>query len=151
MLIVLMLVVIDMSRALNEIEVMAGLSRQGGNLASRGDTAAQTVAALMIGDAPLNLQLNGEVIVTAVTNNGSARRPQLVITDQANAGALTNPSNVGSGVGNTATLPASAAAIVQAGQTVYVTEVFYRYAPITPISKFVKLVLPATLYQAAYF
>jgi Flp pilus assembly protein TadG len=154
LLLVLALAVVDLSRALNDIEVMAGLSRQGGNLASRGDTAAQTAAALVSGDAPLNLQKNGEVIITAVINNGTANKPKLVITDQASAGGLSFSSKLGTGIGSSANpngWPASAQAIPQAEQTVYVAEVFYSYAPITPIGKFMKLVLPPTLYQAAYF
>lgn len=151
LLLIVAFVIIDLSRALSDIEVMAGLSRQGGNLASRGDSAAQAAAALITGDAPLNLQQNGEVIITSVINDGTTKKAKLVIFDQASAGGLAAASKIGTGVGNTATLPAAAAAIPQPGQLVYVAEVYYTYAPITPIDKFMKLVLPTQLYQAAYF
>lgn len=154
MLLIIALVVVDLSRALSDIEAMAGLSRQGANLVSRGDSAAQAATALVAGAAPLNLQKNGEVIITSVINNGSAKKPKLVIFDQATGGGLSFTSKIGTGIGNSANTngwPAAAQAIPQAGQTVYVAEVFYSYAPITPIGKFMKLVLPSTLYQAAYF
>lgn len=155
LLLIVAFVIIDLSRALSDIEVMAGLSRQGGNLASRGDSAAQAAAALITGEAPLNLQQNGEVIITAVTNQSKTKTPKLVITDQASAGGLSAASKIGTGVGtaantNTNDFPLAAQQIAQT-QTVYVAEVFYSYAPITPIDKFMKLVLPSQLYQAAYF
>jgi hypothetical protein len=58
---------------------------------------------------------------------------------------------VGIGVGNTASVPSSAAAMLQLGQTIYITEIFYAYQPITPIQNLLKLVMPSTLYEAAYF
>ena len=54
-------------------------------------------------------------------------------------------------MGNTASVPSSAAAIVQPGQTIYITEIFYSYQPITPDYDLLKLALPSTLYEAAYF
>jgi hypothetical protein len=40
----------------------------------------------------------------------------------------------------------------QLNQTVYVTEVFYKYKPITPLGKFlVGIVLPSQSYDVAYY
>jgi hypothetical protein len=94
----------------------------------------------------LNLATNGEVIVTAVQNQGG----KLVITAQTSSGNYTASSKVGSGVGNGATLPNTGTAIPLNG-TVYVTEVFNQYSPITPLGSYVNLTLPSTLYNAAYF
>jgi len=33
----------------------------------------------------------------------------------------------------------------------YITEVFYTFAPITPVGKMLNFVMPSTLYQVAYF
>ena len=41
--------------------------------------------------------------------------------------------------------------VVLPGQTIYVTEVFYSYQPVTPIGNMLNVVLPSTLYEAAYF
>ena len=43
---------------------------------------------------------------------------------------------------NTATLPGVTATIPQPGDTVYVTEVYNSYAPITPIASFMKIPCP---------
>jgi hypothetical protein len=41
--------------------------------------------------------------------------------------------------------------MIQANQTIYVTEIFYSFRPITPIGNILHVVMPSTLYQAAYF
>jgi hypothetical protein len=93
------------------------------------------------------LNSNGEVIITSVTNINRI----YTITDQVTEGKVSQSSKVGKGVGNRASLPSSAAAMVQPGQTIYVTEIFYSYRPITPIQNLLKFVMPSKLYQSAYF
>ena len=68
LMLVLLCVVIDFSRAISYLQVMAGLSREGSNLASRGTSLPASAAAVIAGATPLNLGRNGEVIVTSVTN-----------------------------------------------------------------------------------
>ena len=142
-----MLAVVDFGRALNYMEVMVGLTRQGSNLASRGTTLSASAAAVIAGDAPLNLSKNGEVIITSVANVKNVS----TITGQVSQGGISLTSQIGTGVGSKATLPAASASILQNGQTIYVTEVFYTFQPITPIGQFLKIVMPSTLYEVAYF
>jgi Flp pilus assembly protein TadG len=144
---VLLLALIDLSRAVNSVQVMVGLSRQGSNLASRGTSLPNSVAAVVAGDAPLDLANHGKVIITSVTRTNNVN----VITGQATLGGITGASRIGSVVGQTATVPASTANMLQAGQTIYVTEVFYSYQAITPLGALLHIVMPSTLYQAAYF
>ena len=139
--------VIDFSRAIHDVQVMAGLSRQGSNLASRGTSLSDSAAAVLAGDSAMNLNSNGEVIITSVTNINRV----LTITDQVSQGNVSKTSKVGKGVGNRATVPTSAAAMLQPGQTIYITEIFYSYQPITPIKNLLKFAMPSTLYQVAYF
>jgi Flp pilus assembly protein TadG len=146
-LLVLLLALVDFSRALYSLQVMVGLTRQGSNLASRGDSLTEAAASVVAGDSPLNLTNNGEVIVTSVMNNAGVNQ----ITGQASQGGTTNLSKIGTTVGARANIPASATTMLQPGQTVYITEIFYTYKPITPIGNFVKMVMPSTLYESAYF
>jgi Flp pilus assembly protein TadG len=147
LLIVLVFAIIDFGRAFNQMQVMVGLTRQGSNLASRGTSLTDSAKAVVNGDAPLDLNSNGEVIVTSVTNNASGN----IITGQVTQGAMSQASKVGQGVGTAASLPATAIAMLQPGQTIYITEVFYNFQPITPISTLLNIVMPPTFYQAAYF
>jgi Flp pilus assembly protein TadG len=147
LMLVLFCMVIDFGRAIHVVQVMAGLSRQGSNLASRGTTLSDSAAAVIAGDAPLNLSNNGEVIITSVANINRV----FTITGQVSEGGISQNSRVGTGVGNRANVPSSAAAMLQPGQTIYVTEIFYSYQAITPIQNLLKFVMPSKLYQSAYF
>lgn len=140
---------IDFGRALFDLKVMTGLSRQGGNLASRGSSVSEAASAVIAGQAPLNFSSYGEVIVTSIQDNKGA----YTITGQSILGGMSpaQASRVGTGVGATATLPASAQGMMQSGTSIYVAEIFYSFQPITPIGNFMKLAMPSTLYEVAYF
>lgn len=137
---------IDLSRAIFDAQVIANLSGQGSSMASRGTSLANTAAAVAASSAPLNLNTSGRVIVSAVFNSNSV----LKLTGQAAQGGITSLSRVGSVIGGTATVPASA--VPQLNQTVYVTEVFYSFQAITPIGNFLsETFLPSQLYDVAYY
>ena len=144
---VVLFALVDFGRVFDNMQVMIGLSRQGSNLASRGTTLLASAAAVIAGEGPLDLGKNGEVIITSVAVvNGKN-----TITGQVSQGGISRTSQVGSGVGNNATVPAASATLLLNGQTVYITEVFYTFRPITPIGQFVKMVMPSTLSVVAYF
>ena len=151
----LALVVIDLGRALNYEQVMVGLTRQGSDLASRGDSVTESATAVVNGSTPLDLNKNGEVIVTSVQCAVGARTctgGSNTITDQATLGSLSQGSHIGTlGGKNPPTLSAQATAMLQPGQTIYITEVYYSFQPITPLGNLVKAVMPSSLYEAAYF
>ena len=144
--IILALGVIDLGRAIFDKEVLSDLSRSGSNLASRGASLSAAASAVITQPSDLNMASNGLVIVTAVTNNAGS----ITITGQASQGGISGSSRIG-GLGGRATLPVTVPPIPPAGQTVYVTEVFYTFSPITPIGKFMSIVFPSTLYDVAYF
>ena len=144
---VILFAIIDFGRALNYMQVMVGLTRQGSNLASRGTSLAKSAAAVVGGSSPLNLGSNGEVIVTSVATLNRVN----VITGQASQGGIPCTSKIGQGVGKPATVPPATATMLQNGQTIFITEVCYSYKPITPLGNFVKMIMPSRLYEAAYF
>lgn len=149
MLLVLVFGAIDFSQMISDYQLMSGLSRQGCNLASRGTSLADTVSALGAQGASLQIGSNGKIFVTAVADdaNGIPR-----IVDQAvSPTGISVTSKIGSAIGATASMPTTANSVLQAGQTLYIVEVFYSYNPMTPIGGFLKTSLGSTLYEAAYF
>jgi Flp pilus assembly protein TadG len=144
-----MFAIIEYSRALNYEQKLVDLSRQGSNMASRGTPLATAASTVAQNSAPLNVSGAGVVIVTSVARVNNVD----TITGQATSGSLLISSKIGTGVGNRATVPATADDIFanNAGQTVYITEIFYPLQQITPIATMWGLVLPSTLYQVAYF
>jgi|SRR5271157_1096323 len=152
--------IIDFSRALYDAEVMENLVGEGSSMASRGTSPALT-ASTVVNNAGKDISLGtlGCVIVTQVTEESS---PQVTAQSQAGACGVGVISKVGClqghvGCGNQnsnnpATLPASAVTLLSNesnGSSLYVTEIFYSYGTITPIS--LANLLPSQLYSAAYY
>jgi len=137
---------IDFSRAIYDVEVMKNLTGEGSAMASRGTNLSDSVTAVVGAASPLDLNVNGRVIVSSVLNSNNS----LKLTGQATQGGIVATSKVGTTIGGAASLPAGAAP--QLNQTVFVTEVFYAYKPITPIGNFLgTTILPSQLYDVAYY
>jgi Flp pilus assembly protein TadG len=146
LLLILVFGLIDFSRAIYIKMVITNLTGEGSSMASRGTSLAATAAAVVAASAPLNLNASGQVIVSSVFNNNY----QIQLAAQVSQGGLGATSLVGNVVGGLASVPAGV--IPQLNQTVYVTEVFYRYTSITPIGSWLAgTVLPAQLYDVAYY
>jgi len=151
--------IIDFSRAIYDTEVMQNLAGEGSSMASRGVTPSNAATAVVTyAGTDLSLGTKGCVVVTAVTNAGTAQNPNFQVTGQAyqcgiaassKVGCLKGQGNCGSSI---ATLPAQAGLALQANQSLYVTEIFYNYSTITPIGNFLgDNVLPSQFYRAAYY
>ena len=140
---------IDFSRVIQNRLILINLSREGSNLASRGTSLNNTVAAVINDAAPWNMNANGRVIVTSVVNSNGT----YIITEQVAQGGLSGtaaPSHIGR-LGGNATLPVTAVALPQPNQYLYVTEVYWPFTPLTPVGQILGLTLPPVLYDVAYF
>jgi Flp pilus assembly protein TadG len=146
MMLALVFGLVDFSRAIYIAQVIANLTGEGSSMASRGTTLSDAAAAVVAASSNLNLSVNGQVIVSSVFNNNN----KIQLTAQVSQGGTGATSLIGTVVGGAAILPATV--VPQLNQTVYVTEVFYKYKPITPIGNFLSgTMLPSRLYDVAYY
>jgi Flp pilus assembly protein TadG len=154
-LLILMCATIDFGRALNDLQILSELSRQGANLASRGSgttscdnlcTAANSVVSASSG---LNLTTTGKVIITQLTQTTPTAGGPYTIAEQASAGSLSSTSKLGS----SGSVSITGAPALQKGQTLYAAEIFYTFTPATGIGAMTNsaISLPTTMYDVAYF
>jgi Flp pilus assembly protein TadG len=152
-LVVLMFGLIDFSRFISTRQTLINVSREGSNLALRQTDLSNAVVAVVQSASSLTINNagagpKGRVIITEVTNNGTAT----IITGQYAQGGLTSVSSkIGTGVNTPVTMPAGITGIPQPNDKVYITEVYYTFQPITPIGQLLKFALPTQFYDVAYF
>ena len=154
---------IDFCRSISTRQVIINLSREGANMAARGSVASSTdeaisnaIAGVIAGASPLNINSNGQVIISAVYNTGK----NYVITNQISEGKLTLPSKIGV-LNGTATMPSVGAAttvnaIPQSNQTTFVAEIYYNFKAATSLGNVLignlkGFTVTNQLYDAAYF
>jgi Flp pilus assembly protein TadG len=157
---VIVLGIVDFGRAIYDVEVMKNLAGEGSSMASRG-TSAQLSAQTVVTEAgsDINLSSQGCVVETVVTNQSGT----LSITDQQSSCGSSSSyrSKIGclQGVGgcqsSSPALPSYASTALSAevsGSSIYVTEVYHSFSPITPV---VNILGPATIpnqfYAVAYY
>ena len=145
LLLLLLFGMIDFGRLILVKNEISALSREGGNLASRGTSFDQTIRAIFSASGSSDLDHNGCIILSAVERDSSNH---LVVTEQAVAGHQPRSSRVGS-LGGPATVPDSR--LPRRGQVLVVAEVCMNYTAVTPISAFLGESLPRFLYDSAYF
>ena len=144
MLIVVLFGIIDFSRIILVHEVIINVSREGANLISRGTDMTVALNALVTSAHPLDINNNGYIILSTVFNSNGTLR----VTSQQKTGGLLSTSKIGS-QGGVATLPNPNLPLTN--QTLWTSEVFYKFTPVTPLGKLLGVTLPTTNYDAAYF
>ena len=152
--------IIDFGRAIYDVQVMKNLVGEGSSMASRtsGTGSLTTTVGIVVNDAgsDINLATKGCVIITTVTlvsNNPTvtAQASQCAITASSKVGCL---SGQGSCRSSSATLPPAALLALQnepANSTISVTEIYYNYSTITPVTTLLGSALPSQFYASAYY
>ncbi|MFA5193807.1 MAG: TadE/TadG family type IV pilus assembly protein [Verrucomicrobiia bacterium] len=151
---IMVMATVDYGRLFVVRQTMVNASREGANLAVRGTTLSNAVAA-MVATSPSLYFSNGygRIIASTVSRSSSG---VATITGQVKYGGSNYASRIGvlNASGSSVTLPSDQ--LPQTNQTLYITEVFYPFAPVTPIVKLLQMistnsVLPSLLYDVTYF
>jgi hypothetical protein len=149
-LLVLAFAVIDLGRFIQARLVIANVSREGGSLASRMDVMSNytdLLTMLMSASSGLNMAADGKIYIWKIRAGVTASNPNpfIDLTVSTNRGGLSVASSIGTlkpnlGLSNTLyghlVFKPAPQATADIGE-VTVVEVFYKYTPITPISKFI--------------
>ena len=149
---------IDFGRALYDLQVLAELSRQGSNLASRGtgttacDSLCTSAADLVAGDSGLGLGTNGRVIVTEFSQTKPVAGGSYTVVEQKLSATGISATSKVAPTGSGSVVIAGAPAL-QTGQKLFSTEVFYSFTPATGIGALTNGAagFPSQLYDIAYF
>jgi Flp pilus assembly protein TadG len=157
---VMVLGVVDFSRAIYDTQEITNLAGEGAGLASRGSTL-QDAANAVFTDSDLNMAKNGCAIVTSVDSptagtyqvTGQAYSSTCNYTGGSQVGCMTGQTGCKN---NNATVPGPVQTVftaAPAGYTVYITEVYYNFSSATPIGSFLhnNSLLPAQMSAIAYY
>jgi hypothetical protein len=121
-LIALVIGIFDYSCAIQANNIITNMSREGANLASRTSIPLDVIMASLASTAqPLALQNKGAMYITKVTNDEGTLKVKLPVDSWGKANGL--PSKV-DGANLAGTLKSIT---VQPGESVFISEVLYRY------------------------
>lgn len=148
LLLVILFAAVDWGRAILARQVLINISREAANLSSRGTSLSDAIAAVQASARPLDLAGKGYVILTEVQRDSHGA---ITVHARAASGGKPQSSRVGGVVGGPASLPPSNPPVPPNGQSVYVAEVFYVLAPVTPIGHLLGIQVGQTYYDVAYF
>ncbi|NQY90494.1 MAG: pilus assembly protein [Deltaproteobacteria bacterium] len=139
---------IDLGRLIFFSQVMANLTREAGSLVSRGSTPEQAVAATELSDDPLDISVDGIVIISRVRRQGPFDSTPVIFEQVANGPLSSFTSRVGV-LGATANIPG----ITELDDGVILTavEIAHDYDPVFNLSAWGMSPWPDDLYDVAWF
>ena len=141
---VVLLGMVEFSHAYDRVHGLAGLSREGANIAARGSALDEVLTTVVANGETLDMAGNGGVIVSRVVVEDG----QPVVMAQVASEGYETYSRI-------AEADVAADWIAMAGfaegSTHYTVEVFLTYEPVTPLAGLVEAMVPSVLYERAVF
>ncbi len=140
----LFLGMVEIGNALAVSHSLSRLSREGANIASRGTSLDTVLTVVATNGRDINFFERGGSVISRI----GVRSDGLEILEQVSSPGFEARSRLGA-VGSD---PVSFASYgMEAGNTHYVVEIFYRYRPITPFARLFESALPDPIYERAVF
>lgn len=140
----ILLGMVEFANTYDRVHGMAGISREGANIASRGTALSEVLSVVLADGQTINMQTRGGAVVSRVV----IREGSPTVEAQVASDGFTSASRLLSG--GRATEEIAQAGYAE-GSTLYVVETFLTYEPITPLSRLLKSAGPDELYQRAVF
>jgi Flp pilus assembly protein TadG len=142
---IVLLGMVEFSNAYDRVHGLAGLSREGANIAARGTALSEVLATVVADGETLNMSSNGGAIVSRLVVQGGE---PVVMAQIATDGYDDETRIVGA---DSSAAKWIAAAGFAEGSTHYAVEVFLAYDPVTPLGHLFQPVTPPVLYERAVF
>lgn len=144
MILVILLGMVEFSNAYDRIHGLAGLSREGANIAARGTALSEVLTTVMANGETLNMPANGGAIVSRLV----VKQGQPTVMAQIATAGYEKKSQLAD---NDVAAEWIAKAGFAEGSTHYSVEVFLTYEPVTPLAGLYEAVVPPVLYERAVF
>ena len=141
---IILLGMVEFSHAYDRVHGLAGLSREGANIASRGSSLGEVLTTVVANGETLGMSSRGGAIVSRLVVEGG----QPTVMSQVSSDGYSDKSRL-----TEADVAADwiASAGFAEGSTHYVVEVFLNYDSVTPLSRMFEAVTPPVLYERAIF
>jgi len=140
----ILLGMVEFSNAYDRVHGLAGLSREGANIAARGTALSEVLTTVVANGETLQMSGNGGAIVSRVV----VQDGQPVVMSQIASTGYEDESRIMDA--DSAAVWISMAGFAE-GSTHYAVEVFLTYEPITPLGQMFQTVTPPVLYERAIF
>jgi len=141
---IILLGMVEFSNAYDRVHGLAGLSREGANIAARGTALSEVLSTVTANGETLKMSANGGAIVSRLVVQGGVP----VVMASVSTSGYDGKTRVVE-----ADEPATwiSTAGFAEGSTHYAVEVFLTYEPVTPLGRLYKAVAPQVLYERAVF
>ena len=144
-LLLLVLGIVEFGNSYDVLHTMTSVSREGANIAARGEPLQEVLDVVMVNGAEIALPERGGAVVTRVTVTGGAP----MVADQVWTTGYDQSSLIGD-VGEPAA--GFGGLVLSEGESYHVVEIFYAYELITPLRNLITAVSPPDeFYQRAIF
>jgi hypothetical protein len=141
---IILLGMVEFSNAYDQVHGLAGLSREGANIAARGTGLSEVLTTVVANGETLDLSTDGGAIVSRLV----VKQGQPVIMAQIATDGYDKQSRL---TDQDVAAEWIASAGFAEGSTHYTVEVFLNYEPLTPLSRLYGAMAPSQLYERAVF
>lgn len=141
---IILLGMVEFANAYDRVHGLAGLSREGANIAARGTALSEVLTTVMSNGQTLQMPGNGGAVVSRVVID----QGQPVVMAQIATDGYAPKSRI---MDQSAAAKWISMAGFSEGSTHYTVEVFLAYQPVTPIGRIFQAVTPPLLYERAVF